>query len=235
MTTPLPAQGAVLVCAPTLPELAAVAAQLGADPPKQQGHPAACTWQGIPLLLLYTGLGQANTAWWLGQALARHPVRLVVHTGIAGSYNTALLPIGSAAEVVQDSFAQLGAEAADGSWLPLAELGFPLAQQGSQPVYQALVNPSPSPLHLPKVTAITADTAHGTAQSLARMQQLYQPQLESMETAAVLLAGIHAGVPVWAFRGISNAAEPRNRDAWNIPAGLAAAAQAVQLALQAIV
>ena len=55
-------------------------------------------------------------------------------------------------------------------------------------------------------------------------------QLESMEGAAFFQAFLRTGTPFFAFRGISNYVEPRNRNNWQI----ALAVQNVQKAVLAL-
>ena len=57
---------------------------------------------------------------------------------------------------------------------------------------------------------------HGNETSIDRIVERLDPQLESMEGAAVFYACRQAGVACLQIRSVSNYVEKRNRDAWKI-------------------
>ena len=71
--------------------------------------------------LLHTGIGMVNTAYQLGRFLAHNTPKRAIHFGIAGSYDPQFA-LGQVVEVVEDVFAELGADSPEG-WLGLEQSG----------------------------------------------------------------------------------------------------------------
>jgi futalosine hydrolase len=69
---------------------------------------------------------------------------------------------------------------------------------------------------LPVGDAITVNTAHGHAASIARAVERYNPHVESMEGAAFMYACLVHGMPFAQIRAVSNIVERRNRAAWKM-------------------
>ena len=70
---------------------------------------------------------------------------------------------------------------------------------------------------LDKVNGITVNTTHGDDASIQKIQELFQPQVESMEGAAFFYACLLEGITCTQIRTISNKVEKRNKDNWDIP------------------
>jgi futalosine hydrolase len=159
--------------------------------------------------LLITGVGMVATAFALGGQLASRRYDLVVNLGIAGSFDRDI-PLGEVAEVTRDHFSELGAE--DGAeFLTIDEMGFGQSQFNST---AKLAGFSVFPLR--QVSAITVNTVHGHRPTIKKVSARLNPQLESMEGAAVLFACMKACTPCLQIRAVSNYVEKRNREAWNI-------------------
>ncbi|MEM6265012.1 MAG: futalosine hydrolase [Bacteroidota bacterium] len=172
-------------------------------------------WQECEVHLVHTGIGMVNTAYSLGKYLALHQPDHALQFGIAGSFDRSF-PLGAVVEVVEDTFSELGAENR-GEFLNLEEMGFALMNlPGGKTYYNTLSNPLPSSLGLPKVTGITVNTVHGTANTIKMASQQWNKQVETMEGAAFFHAMLTEGIPFTALRGISNYVEPRNRAFWQI-------------------
>ena len=156
--------------------------------------------------LLITGVGMTATAYALGKHLSVN-YKLVLNLGIAGSFNTALPP-GSVVNVVTDEFAELGAE--DGEdFLSIDQLGFGKAK------YSAKNNLLHSDLEmLPKVHGITVNRVHGHKNSITGIIAHFNPEVESMEGAAVLYCCEKEDLPCLQVRSISNYVEPRDKERW---------------------
>ena len=168
--------------------------------------------------VLTTGVGLTFTAFELGSYFARNRADLAINAGIAGAIDPTL-EIGSVVRIVRETFADLGAEDRDGSFLDVFELG--LAKGDEAPFTNgALINSSVLPTvlaDLPEATAISVNRVHGSAGSIDRLQTRSDAQIESMEGAAFFYACLKAGIPFAEVRSISNYVEPRNRDNWQIP------------------
>jgi futalosine hydrolase len=158
---------------------------------------------------LVTGVGMVATAFSLGKHLATHQYDLAINLGIAGSFDRSI-PLGEVAEVVEDSFSELGAED-DQDFLSIENLGFGESQfKPSARLYDFGLT------HIRQVNAITVNTVHGNTISIEKLTGRIQPQLESMEGAAFFYACKQVGLPCLQIRAVSNYVEKRNRDAWQI-------------------
>lgn len=154
---------------------------------------------------LVTGAGMVATAIAVSKALAEKHYDLVVNAGIAGSFNRSI-PLGSVVEVVKDQLSEMGAQ--DGSqFLSPIEMGLEAV---------ALVE-MPAKTNLTAVSGITVNTVHGDDKVISQIVHRLNPQVESMEGAACMLACQNVGVPCVQIRAISNYVEKRNKANWDIP------------------
>ncbi|WP_113663729.1 futalosine hydrolase [Pedobacter nanyangensis] len=154
--------------------------------------------------ILITGVGMVATAFSLGQKL-NQSYALVLNVGIAGSFDREIA-LGEVLNITHDIFAELGAEDHE-NFITLPQLGF-----GEN----AFSSSTETTLNLKKVKGITVNKVHGNAKSIQKTIQLYQPQTESMEGAAVFYACQQLNIPTLQVRSISNYVEPRNRESWKI-------------------
>ena len=154
---------------------------------------------------LVTGVGMVATAIAVSKALAENQYDLVVNAGIAGSFNRSI-PLGSVVEVVKDQLSEIGAQ--DGNhFLNPIEMGLEVITTVEMPAQT----------NLPKVSGITVNKVHGDDKAISQIVHRLNPQVESMEGAAFMLACKHAGVPCVQLRAISNYVEKRNKATWDIP------------------
>lgn len=175
-------------------------------------------YRGQHLDILTTGVGMVAAAVWCSRALARTAYDVALNFGVCGSFDAALLP-GTVVHVTSDRIAELGAED-DDRFLTIEELqllggdDFPFrrgALRNVEPPANAAIR------RLPAVSAITVNTVHGRAASIADVMARFHPQVESMEGAAFMYACLVHGVPFAQVRAVSNVVETRNRDAWKMP------------------
>ena len=153
--------------------------------------------------LLITGVGMTATAFSLGKNLKKD-YDLVLNVGIAGSFDPNI-PLGSLVNIVNDTFAELGAEDND-AFISIDELGFGKSTYKSSFDYE----------NLPKVKSITINKVHGNQQSILQLQNRLNVQTESMEGAAVFYACEQLNIPCLQVRAISNYVEPRAKENWQI-------------------
>jgi futalosine hydrolase len=66
------------------------------------------------------------------------------------------------------------------------------------------------------VSGITVNTVHGDEESIARVRERFDPDVETMEGAAFMYACLIHGVPFAQVRAVSNMVERRNRAAWKL-------------------
>jgi futalosine hydrolase len=168
------------------------------------------THAGHDVDVLVTGVGMVATAAWCSRLLAQTRYDLGLNAGLCGSFDPALAP-GLVVHVVADRIAELGAED-DEAFLSIAELSLPCEHE-----FVNTAPPSNDALsRLPAVTAITVNTVHGNARSIAAAMRRFTPQVESMEGAAFIYACLINDLPFAQVRAVSNVVETRNRSAWNI-------------------
>lgn len=153
--------------------------------------------------ILISGVGMVNTTFNLTKHLSNKTYDLVVNIGIAGSFNSSLI-IGDVVEVVEDN---------------LSEIGFEDGERFSEFIDSDVVNTFKlaGRTNLKKVKAITVNTVHGNENSITKMLNRLNPDIESMEGAAVFAVCEKLNIPCIQVRSISNKIEKRNKENWNIP------------------
>jgi len=172
--------------------------------------------------ILITGMGMTATAFYLGKQLPGSNYDLVINAGICGSYKDSY-PIGKVVNVTGECFSELGAENND-QFISLFDLGL---LDPEDPPYRAgkLMNNStpkgPALRKLDRVDGITSNTIHGHPETIRKLRELFDPDIESMEGAAFFYACITTGVPFHQIRSISNFVEERDKSKWDIPLALA--------------
>ena len=173
----------------------------------------AYTHNSHTIYVLVTGVGMVNTTYWLTHTLAQYSFYLVVNVGIAGSF-TPNYAIGTVVNVVSDCFAEMGAQAGD-EFITMEQLGF---MQNNE--LRVSANFTSNNVHLntlPKVKGITVNTVHGIATAIDKVIQLFAPDVETMEGAAVLYVCAMQKLQVIQLRAISNVVEVRNTANWDVP------------------
>ena len=171
------------------------------------------------LTILVTGVGMVSTAYHLGKLFATSSFDLALNAGIAGSYDPSI-PIGEVVNVVQDTFAEMGAEKKD-EFIPLSELKIggkatAITFFSGKFLPDNIVD-NPDFHGLRKVRGITANTIHGNEPSITKSKAGIKPSTETMEGAAFFHACHEAGIPCLQLRSISNYVEERDPSRWNIP------------------
>ena len=169
------------------------------------------------------GFGPVAAAARARDAVAVHEPERVVLVGIAGTFDPAGLPVGTAA--VFSSVLMHGVGVGVASFVPAPALGFRhWPQSGGRaadgPEALALAHPVP-PAAGPLLTVCAASAT--VAEAGARRALFPAAAAEDMEGFAVALACRLAGVPVAIVRGISNTVGDRRFERWQIPEALDAA------------
>lgn len=165
--------------------------------------------------LLFTGVGQALTAYALGRLLGQRRFDLVINAGIAGAFRKDL-EIGQVVQVTSERFADLGVQEADGAFTDVHQLGL-IAPDQSPFKEGVLKNKDSSGFEfLPKVSAVTVNQVHGHPPAIERIRKKYGADIETMEGAAFFYVCLSEQLPFLELRSISNFVEARNREAWNI-------------------
>jgi futalosine hydrolase len=183
-------------------------------------------YQELNIDALVTGVGMVNTSYHLGRQLTLKKYDLVVNAGVAGTFRKEI-PLGTVAHITADSIPEFGAEDGD-RFISIFELGF--FDPDSPPFTNGKlcssvdVPPTTADLDflnkLPRLTGITSNTIRGSASSVARIRQLADADVESMEGAAFLFACLSEGIPCIQLRSISNLVEKRDKSKWDLPLAL---------------
>lgn len=162
--------------------------------------------------ILITGVGAVPTAYELTRVVDKYS--FVLNLGVAGSFSSELEP-GNVVLVRHDAFADYGIDD-QGQFTHIDNFPF------SENYTVQLSNMNNNfidllSLNLPVVKGITVATASGSAERIAFLKRTFNPDIETMESAAVFYVCLRLGIPFLAMRAISNFVEPRNRSNWNLP------------------
>ena len=153
--------------------------------------------------ILITGVGMVDTTFNLTKHLSKNKYDLVVNIGIAGSFNNSLI-IGDVVEVVEDNF---------------SEIGFENGESFSEFIDFEVANTFKveGRTSLKQVKAITVNTVHGNENSIRDIVNRLNPDIESMEGAAIFAVCKEFNIPCVQIRAISNKVEKRNKAHWDMP------------------
>lgn len=206
--------GRVLICAATRGELEVCAPGLGEEvlsAGRERGaFRFAVTGVGIPMTLLR-----------LPALIAGGKPDLIVNLGIAGAYPGSGLAIGELVIGRSETFGDMGLELpGPEAFQPLSGLPWADAEY-REPIPLAaepLLEHPPQPLRLGHGCTVNACTGRAATGELRR--RLFRADFESMEGAAVALAGKHAGIPVCEVRAVSNFAADRDMRPDNVTLAL---------------
>ncbi len=194
----------LLLVSATQMEIAPLLAQLAVFQKEETVYQLSPTHQ---LEVVITGVGMTATALALGTHY-KQAVDVAINAGVAGSFVNH--EPGTLVNVLNDLFSELGAEDND-AFLSIDALGLGSASAKANRPYR-----SPLIQSLPSVKGITVNTVHGHAQSIEKIKARYQPDVESMEGAAFLLAAETFGWKAAQIRSISNAVETRDKSKWQM-------------------
>ena len=158
-------------------------------------------------------------------AAAGEPYNLVVNLGIAGSYDLKAFPIGSAAVISREHFADLGFGSEEG-FSDLFQYG--ILDKDEFPYTKGALARQLLPYpHIEKVlekygagAGATVQCVTGTQARCNEIVDMYNPQIESMEGAGVYYAALMEKVPFFELRTVSNAVGERDTSKWESKAAL---------------
>lgn len=165
--------------------------------------------------ILVAGVGVPATMYHLQKKLNEEEYDFVIQAGIAGAFS-AELELGETVLVKQDAFGDLGTEEKH-IFTPITNSGminghdFPYADGW-------LMNMAgiPKQTHLKTVKAVTVNKV---TDDIVQKQQLitaYNPQIETMEGAALHYVCLHEEIPFVQLRTISNYVGERDKRKWKI-------------------
>lgn len=161
--------------------------------------------------LLIAGIGTVPVMYNLTKHFAANRYERVIHCGIAGSYVLPLQPV-EVVQVVRDTFVDVGIDHGGiFRWVFHENLWKP----DEKPFRNGWMEvPEDRTLKLEAVTGITVDLVTAGPERKARLADKFNPQIESMEGAAVFYVCKMEDIPVIQIRAISNFVGVRDRDSW---------------------
>ena len=152
--------------------------------------------------ILITGVGMVNTAIALTRKLCNSTFDLIINMGIAGTFTNSL-KVGDIIEVSEDIFSEIGFE--DGSdFSQFVDFEIPTSYKNE------------SKTSLKKVVGITVNTVHGNEDSIKKIINRLNPDIESMEGAVIFKICKEFNIPCMQIRSISNKVERRNKENWSV-------------------
>ena len=158
---------------------------------------------------LLSGVGMVNTALALGASKSIQ-YDLMMNVGTCGAFN-ADLKIGEVVNVSEDCFSELGAQD-DDTFLSISQINL-----GNEKVIANNPFTNSYSQQFRKVKGITVNTVHGNEYSITEIKKRLNPDVESMEGAAFLLACNNFNRTCIQLRAVSNKVEKRNKENWNLP------------------
>lgn len=172
------------------------------------------------IFILISGIGTPSMTYNLTKAISSIKFDLVMNIGIAGAYSSFV--IGEVVNVIQDEFGDLGIEKQN-SFHTIFEEGFIeknafpfkdgklISSHGKK--YQSIDN-------LPTAKSITVNKTSGKEDSIKKVRQKFDVELETMEGAAVFHVCLLEKIPSIQIRAVSNKVEPYDKNRWNIKLAL---------------
>jgi futalosine hydrolase len=167
--------------------------------------------KGVDLLI--TGVGVPATIYHLQKRLAIKNYQLVIQAGIAGAFSGEL-QLGEVVSVERDCFADLGMEE-EGQFIPIFKS--PFMNENEFPYTKGwLVNKTPliPSLSLPLVKGITINKVGDDLLQRRQLISNFNPNVESMEGAALHYVCLQEHVSFLQVRSISNHVGERDKEKW---------------------
>lgn len=204
------------------------------------------TISGTKITLAHSGIGKAAAAATTISLLNSCQPQALFLLGCGGAYPEAGLTIGDLALASAEVFGDEGI-ATPAGFSDLAEAKLPMRQgpvtfYNNWPVDKKLHDWAAPVLHthaeqrevnLLSGPFVTVSTCTGSTAVATKITKRTNGICENMEGAAVALACQQLSVPLLEVRGISNLVEDRDTSRWNLPAGMAAAQDAILALLEA--
>lgn len=179
----------------------------------------------IEVEFITTGVGTTGTSYHLTKTLSVPDLNydLIVNVGISGSF-TDKYPIGSVVRVIKEQFGDVGVESRfgfqtlfqyevlDANTIPFKD-GALYAPYLNLEIENALS-------FLPQVSSVTNQTLSGVKEKNEQIRASFNPDIESMEGAAVFYVALMEKIPFVEIRAVSNMAGERDKSLWDTPKAL---------------
>lgn len=160
---------------------------------------------------MIAGIGAVPVLYNLTRHLCSSRYERIIHAGIAGSYILPLQP-GEVVQVIRDTFVDYGIDHGGiFRWIFHENLWKP----DEKPYHNGWMEVAEdTSLKLEAVNSITVDLVTAGPERKARLAERFNPQIESMEGAAVFYVAKMEDIPVIQIRAISNYVGVRDRHSW---------------------
>lgn len=168
----------------------------------------------LPVSFCITGPGIVATVFELTKTLLNSDYSLVINAGIAGSFNESI-QTGEVIQVTEDCFADLGAEEGN-DFLHISEMGFTMQDDAFTRFFFPVGTGQSPPTALKKAKGITVNKVHGHESSIQKIREKFNPDVETMEGAAVAYVCRGLNISCIQIRSISNRVEQRDKSKWEI-------------------
>jgi futalosine hydrolase len=165
--------------------------------------------------ILLTGVSAASTLYHLQKRLLQIDYDLVIQVGIAGTFNNAI-ELGETVLIKQDCFGDIGIEE-KGNFNTIFKAGF--ANANEFPFEEGwLINKHEhlNKLPLPLVKAVTVNKVSDSPIQKQQLISVFDPQVETMEGAALHYVCLQEKIPFIQLRSISNEVGERDKTKWKI-------------------
>ncbi|HON18460.1 MAG TPA: hypothetical protein PK990_04745 [Salinivirgaceae bacterium] len=160
-------------------------------------------------LVMITGIGTVQTVFYLTQVLQKIKVCKVLNVGIGGAYRHDF-ELGNTFHIIEDRFIDQIVET-ENEFRWWEEIGleknevFHIGDLGHR-----IIN------ELPKAKSVTSDTIHANPKRINQIKQKCNPDIESMEGAAVAYVCSRLNVSSSQIRSVSNYIGERDKKRWKI-------------------
>ncbi len=223
----------LLICASTAEELSHLASDLFPDPASiAEFQPMVMEGGRENIIYLVTGIGPVNAALAIGFCLGllheqkSDPVRAILYTGLAGSFNLEKDPLLSTRIIRREIWPEYGLH--DGISVTSRAFRFPLwARKEGDDIYDTVElagTEAISPKAPPKTwTECSSLTVAGVSASFNRRDSLWnawKAELENMEGFSAAYSALRAEIPCVEIRVVSNKVGPRGKNEKDFPGAL---------------
>jgi futalosine hydrolase len=171
--------------------------------------------------LITSGPGMANAAAACAAAIERYRPTRIFNVGICGVYAEDSKLLGKAGIGAHAIFADTGA-AGDTDFQSLQEISLPLARPAGKDIHNTIrLNCDGAPHDSLRADFLTVAAISGSPDMARKLSSRFTPPAgtllcEDMESAAVGLVALRAGIPCTVVRGISNVCGQRDHAHWKI-------------------
>lgn len=166
--------------------------------------------------ILITGVGGISTTYSLTKSIQRKRPEYIIQAGIAGSFS-AEIALGTTVCVGEEIMGDLGAEE-NSKFKDVFDLG--LMNENDAPFADKILkNPfltKRNSFGLPIVRSISINEITTGKARIELLQRKFNPDIESMEGAALHYVCLLEKIPFIQVRAISNYVGERNKDKWRI-------------------